>query len=256
MSERIETDDPGDGVDNESVLRVDGVSQSFGDVEVLADVSFDAAAGELTAVVGPNGSGKTTLSRIVAGLANPDEGSVTIRSNVERPVGFLPQTPGFRPMLTVAETVEFYADLLTTSDGVSTDDSLERVGLGDVPDRRVDALSGGMRRLLGLAIAFLGTPPLVVLDEPTSGLDPRMTRQFFEVAQRLADEGMAVVVTTHDLTYAADADQVVVLNLGRVVASDTPTQLLDSTNADSFTDAFLSVVGTHPTVQGGTEASS
>lgn len=236
---------------SDSLLVVEDVDHSFGDVEVLDDVSFEVPPDSVTAVVGPNGSGKTTLLDIVAGLRRPDSGTVSMDASGERPVGYLPQAPRFRPVFTVEATLSFYADLLSAP--TDLDAVMERVGLADVSDRRVDALSGGMRRLLGLAQSFLGDPSLVVLDEPTSGLDPRMTRQIFDVAAEQTDAETTVLLSTHDLRYAADADRVVVLNRGTVVDDGHPDDLADRTNTDSLVEAFLAMVGTTPTVQTGTE---
>lgn len=233
----------------EAIVTVEGVSQSFGAIDVLEDISFTIAAGSVTAIVGPNGSGKTTLSKIIAGLTAPSSGQVTIRAATERPVGYLPQEPQFRPVFTVEETLEFYAELL--SDTPPPEDTMEQVGLRAVRDRRVDALSGGMRRLLGLAQGFLGSPSLVILDEPTSGLDPRMTRRIFDVVETLADQGTAILITTHDLTHAGNADQLVVLHQGRVISQGAPDTILEQTRSDSLSEAFFSMVGTDPTVQSG-----
>jgi ABC-2 type transport system ATP-binding protein len=204
----------------------------------------------MTGLVGPYGSGKTTLSRVVTGLETPERGSVTISVDSERPVGYLPQNSQVRPTLTVSEVLEFYAGFLENVDPAA---AVERVGLGDVADRRTDALSGGMRHLLGLAVAVLGTPPLVVLDEPTSGLDPRMSRLMFDVVQDLVSEGTAILLATHDLEHATEADTVAVLHRGRVVAMEDPAELLAATSTDSLEEALLLVVGTEPTVQSGRE---
>ncbi|NHN49383.1 ABC transporter ATP-binding protein [Halostella sp. JP-L12] len=233
------------------LLTVDDVDYSFGAVSVLDGVSFEVPRRSITAVVGPNGSGKTTLAEIVAGLRRADSGEISLDARGERQVGYLPQTPRFRPAFSVEETLRFYADLLATPVDVGT--VLDRVGLGDVRDRRVDALSGGMRRLLGLAQSFLGDPSLVILDEPTSGLDPRMTKQIFDVAAAQTDEGTAIFLTTHDLSYAADADRIVVLDNGSAVSYGTPAELLERTNTDSLSEAFLATVGPTPAVQTGTE---
>ena len=234
------------------LLTVESVSHSFGTVDVLDDVSFQVPPDTVTAVVGPNGSGKTTLSRVVAGLVDPDDGTVSLGTDAERPIGYLPQEPQFRPVFTVAETLGFYTDLLTGSETPAS--AMERVGLGEAGERRVDALSGGMRRLLGIAQSFLGSPPLVVLDEPTSGLDPRMTRRIFDVLTASATEGTSIVLTTHDLTHAATADRVVVLHRGRIVARETPDELLARTDTETLAAAFFSVVGEEPAVQTGMDS--
>jgi len=235
------------------IVTATDLTRAFGEVTVLEDVPIDVDPGAVTALVGPNGSGKTTLLRILAGLLEPDDGTVRVRAPDDRPLGYLPQEPTFRGRFTVGETVDFYADLLSSP--ADRDEVLERVGLDVVADRRVDALSGGMVRLLGLAVAVLGDPPLVVLDEPASGLDPKIRAHVFDAIGELADGDTAVLLATHHLTGAELADRVVVLDRGRVVGDGAPEDVLATTGTDSLEDAFLELVSEGLTVQAGTEGS-
>ena len=217
------------------------VSLSFGDLPVLDGVSADFAAGDVTAIVGPNGCGKTTLLELVAGLRAPDSGTVTRPTGVERSVAYLPQSPRFRPAFTARETVAFY-DNLVASD-VDPAAVLERVGLGDAADRRVDALSGGMTRLLGIAQALVGDPPVVVLDEPTSGLDPDVAERIFDVVVDLAAADRAVLVASHDLPNVEDhADRVLLLADGTFRLDGSPASVRGETDTDSLRDAFSACV--------------
>lgn len=223
------------------LLTVENVSFSFGDHRVLDSVSMTAASDSVVCLVGPNGSGKTTLLRLLAGLLSPEEGQTETRASSSRAVGYLAQAPSFRPQFSVRETLSFYAALVPES--VDVTDTLERVGLGGVPERRVEALSGGMTRLLGIAQATIGDPSLLVLDEPSSGLDPMMTRHITEVIDTLASEGDAVVLSTHDLTAAERvADTVVVLDRGRIVAADSPTVLCRETDTETLESAMSELV--------------
>lgn len=235
------------------IVTAEGIAHAFDGVTVLDGIDLDVDARSMTALVGPNGSGKTTLLRILAGLLAPVDGRVRVRATGQRPLGFLPQEPTFRGRFTVGETIDFYAELLETS--VDRDAVLERVGLDVVTDRRVDALSGGMLRLLGLAVAMLGDPPLVVLDEPASGLDPKIRAHVFDAIGRLADEDRAVLLATHHLQGAELADRVIVLDRGAVVADGPPDELLAATGADSLEAAFLQSVSEGLAVQAGTEGS-
>ena len=227
------------GVVGETILEVSDISRSFGDLSVLEGVSFDVEAGTVACLVGPNGSGKTTLIRIVAGLLAPDDGEVSVAGNEdgERAVGYLAQQPAFRRQFTVAETISFYGSLVggeTDVEGI-----VDRVGLSPVADRRVDALSGGMMRLLGLAGTAVGDPSLLVLDEPSSGLDPMMTRHITDVIESLSREGNAVLLATHDLrSVERIADEVLVLGQGGLVASDSPEALLSETGTETLEDAM------------------
>jgi ABC-type multidrug transport system ATPase subunit len=208
-----------------AVLRAENLSHAYGAVTVFEDISVTVERGTVTALVGPNGSGKTTLLRILAGLLEPTEGTVSGReSESARELGYLPQQPSFRPGFTARETLAFYTSLV----GGNPDAVLDRVGLADAADRNVEALSGGMTRLLGIAQATVGDPPVVVLDEPASGLDPGMRRQTFEVVSERAAAGTAVVLSTHDTALAERfADRVFLLGGGGLLAAGSPSELVE-----------------------------
>ncbi|WP_436902634.1 ABC transporter ATP-binding protein [Halovenus halobia] len=217
-------------------LSAEGLSRAFGSVTVVADVDLSLSRGTLHAVIGPNGSGKTTLLELLAGLGQPTSGTVTAHVDATpRTIGYLPQRPAFRPSFTALETLEFYTALV----GDDPEALLARVGLGDAADRRVEDLSGGMTRLLGLAQAIAGDPPIVLLDEPGSGLDPGMRARTIEVARSLADDGTSVLYTTHDLELAEQfCDSLSVLNAGSVAATGSPTELLEAYDATSLREVF------------------
>ena len=234
-----------------TVARTDGLGVAFGDVQVFSGISMAIEGSAVTAVVGANGSGKSTLLRTLAGLLAPTEGTVSVASAGDRPVGFCPQDPRFREHFTVEETLSFYADLLDAE--VDVEETLELVGLAAVADRRVDALSGGMVRLLGIAQAVLGDPGLLVLDEPASGLDPSLRVHIFETLRAVAATGPAVVVATHHLAGAADADRVLVVDDGGVAADGAPADVVSEAGADSLEAAFSAIVGDELAVHAGTE---
>ncbi|MFD1686398.1 ABC transporter ATP-binding protein [Halobellus litoreus] len=243
-------------------LRARSIEQSFGDVEVLSGVSLSVERGEVAAIVGPNGSGKSTLLNVLAGIAASDDGSVSIPRGRggARSVGYLPQRPAFREGFSARDTLGFYAQLL---DGDVADDvaaSLDRVGLGEVADRSVGSLSGGMTRLLGLGEAVLGDPAVLILDEPGSGLDPAMVERLFDVVGDLAADGTAVVVASHELpAVETHADTVHVLDGGTFAASGSPAELLAETGANSLSAAFLRIVRARagePTVRAGVGGAS
>ena len=175
--------EPGEG----PVIDVERLGHAYGDLTVLEEVSFALSPGTVACLIGPNGSGKSTLMRLLGGLIEPTDGSVEVDARGDRPVGYLAQTPAFRPQFTVAETVDFYGSLVEGD--VDVDATLDRVGLTPVADRPVDALSGGMTRLLGLALTTVGDPGVLLLDEPASGLDPMMTAYITGVIGDVADTG-------------------------------------------------------------------
>ncbi|WEL21661.1 ABC transporter ATP-binding protein [Halorhabdus sp. BNX81] len=225
----------------EAVLTLQGIQQAFGDVSVLDGVSLDVQPGSVTCLLGPNGSGKSTLLSIAAGLRTPDDGTVTRRTDAPREVGYLPQHPAFRPHFTVAETIEFYGSLVVMD--VDESSILKQVGLEAVADRRVEHLSGGMVRLLGLAQATVGSPPVVVLDEPASGLDPQLRRHIADVIADLAADGAAVLMATHDLDAAARiADAIRVLDDGEFVAGGSSQAVRADTDTDSLGAAIDALI--------------
>ena len=237
--------------DDEPYLRATGVGRTFGDVSALADVSVAIPGGSVVALIGPNGSGKTTLLRVLAGLLAPTDGDVTYEGpSATRPLGYLPQEPAFRPGYTTAETAAFYARLVDDD----PTELLDRVGLGNVPDRRVEALSGGMTRLLGIAQALAGEPPVLALDEPASGMEPVKSQRVFDILESLAADGHAVVVTSHDLPLVErSADRIVILDRGSVVAADTPAALRDRTGGPLH-ETFTRLVEADDAVSVRTEA--
>lgn len=245
---------PNEMTDTAPVATLDGVTRTYGGIVVLDDVSLSVRPG-VTAVVGPNGSGKSTLLGTLAGVTVPVEGTVDRRTETDgegselgdsgvepslvRRVGYLPQRVPFRESFTARETLAFYARLV----GDDPDAALESVGLKDASDRRVGALSGGMRRLLGIAQATIGDPPLVVLDEPASGLDPGMRERAFHLAAENAGGGTAVVVSSHDLDLVdRHADRVVVLDRGTVAAAGSIGSLYAEYDVESAEGLYRAAI--------------
>jgi len=225
------------------ILTIEELEHTYGRVTVLDDVSFDVDPGDVTAIIGPNGSGKTTLIRAVVGLHEPSDGTVRYRGpDATRPIGYLQQRPAFRPGQTVREALTFYAALVGETEADAMD-RLERVGLAAAADRSVEALSGGMTRLVGIAQATVGDPPLIVLDEPASGLDPGMSVRIFEVAAELTAAGTAVLLSSHNLSLVErTADRVALLDDGSVAQLGTPADIRAELGTDSLLEAFESAV--------------
>lgn len=193
--------------------------------------------GECTVIVGPNGSGKTTLLESLGRLRQPTAGR--IEHFVDPPLGYLPQRPGFRRGFTVAETLEYYQQLTGRRDGPPIERLLERVGLSGRADDPVGGLSGGMTRLVGLAVALVGDPAVLLLDEPTSGLDPQMRDVITGLLAAEGDRGRTVVMVTHALE-AVDpiADRGVVMGDGAMVRAGSVTELLAETATESLPTAY------------------
>ncbi|WP_049891991.1 ABC transporter ATP-binding protein [Natronococcus amylolyticus] len=217
------------------VLEITSADYNYGSVEVLDDITTTFGEGTITALIGPNGSGKTTLLRVLAGLLEPTNGAVRYRgTDATRRIGYLPQQPAFRPGFTVLETLQFYSSLVGAGEADARK-RLEQVGLEDAAERPVEALSGGMTRLVGIAQATIGDPPVIVLDEPASGLDPGMSKHVFEIATDLASAGTAVLLSSHDLELVdRTADEVLILDDGRVVRHGPPGSIRAELGVESL----------------------
>jgi ABC-2 type transport system ATP-binding protein len=221
-----------------SAVEVTSLVKRYGDLTAVADVSLTAAAGEITAVLGPNGAGKTTTVEICAGLRTSDGGEVRVLGldprrdrALKSRVGVMPQGGGTASGVYLAakagEVLRLYAAL--HAHPLPMDALLERLGLTHVAGTPWRRLSGGEQQRLSLALAVVGRPEVAFLDEPTAGLDVQGRHATWELIGALRAAGVAVVLTTHALDEAEQlADQIVIVDAGRVVASGTPASLTQS----------------------------
>ena len=202
------------------------VGRSYRAVNALHDVSLEVAAGELVGLLGPNGAGKTTLLNLLTGVRRPTSGRVELfggdprRAEHRRRIGVTPQETGLPPTLRVGECVDLVAAHF--ADPVPRGELLDRFGLADLVRRQTGGLSGGQRRRLAVALAFVGRPSLVFLDEPTTGLDVSARHALWDGIRSFHADGGTVLLTSHYLEEVeALAQRVVVLGAGRVLADDT-----------------------------------
>ncbi len=200
-----------------------GVTVRFGRRTALKEVTFHAVQGEVRCVVGGDGAGKTTLLRAIAGALRPDAGEV-VRPRAEE-IGYMPASSGVYPDLSVDENLSFVAaayglphEALMERSG----DLLGRMGLDRARARLGSELSGGMRQKLGVLMAMLHRPRLLILDEPTTGVDPVSRSDLWWLIARAAAEGAAVALATSYLDEAERAAELLVLEGGRPVAVGTP----------------------------------
>jgi ABC-2 type transport system ATP-binding protein len=228
--------------------QVDRLTVVRGGTTVLADLSFDVAAGQVTGLLGPSGCGKSTLMRSLVGVQRITSGAVTVlgepagSAGLRRRVGYVTQAPSVYDDLTVAENLTFFARVLGTP-SARVGACIDLVDLGGFRDRLVGRLSGGQRSRVSLAVALLGEPDLVVLDEPTVGLDPVLRRDLWRTFHELAGAGAAVLVSSHVMDEATRCDRLLLMREGRLVADDTPAALLERTGASDVEGAFLALVG-------------
>ena len=227
-----------------------GLVRTYGRLRALDGLDFVATTG-VTGLLGPNGAGKTTLLRVLATVSAYDEGSLRIldedphdpagRLKIRRSLGYLPQDAGFHGGFTAFEAIDYIAVLKEHVQPRARHDEVRRVmglvGLEDVTTKKVRALSGGMRRRLGLAQALLGRPDLLVLDEPTVGLDPEQRIRFRDLVSE-AGHGRTVVLSTHQTEdVAAVCSHVVVVNHGRPLFAGSVDELTRLADGRVWIDA-------------------
>ncbi|MFR9776066.1 ABC transporter ATP-binding protein [Micromonospora sp. MS34] len=208
------------------LARADQVSRRYGDVLALDRVDLTVRAGELVGLLGPNGAGKSTLINLLVGLRRPTAGRVELFGGdprgaaSRRQLGVTPQETGLPATLRVGEVVDFVSAHFP--DPVPRAELLDRFGLTEQVRRQTGGLSGGQRRRLAVALAFIGRPRLVILDEPTTGLDVEARHSLWEAIRTFHADGGTVLLSSHYLEEVeALAQRVVVIGHGRVLADDT-----------------------------------
>lgn len=231
-------------------VRIRGLRVRRGANEVFDGFDLDIRHGQITGLLGPSGCGKTTLMRAIAGVQNVAGGSVEVLGipagspSLRSRLGYATQAASVYDDLTVLQNARFFARIL----GVPAADAervVEAVDLAAQSRARVVDLSGGQRTRVSLAVAMLGSPELLVLDEPTVGLDPVLRESLWSIFRRLADAGTSLVVSSHVMDEAARCDELVLLRDGRLVAQETPAELLTQTGAAGFDAAFLALIEGH-----------
>ena len=208
-----------------NLVHLDGVSRRFGDVVALDDVTLSIDSGRIVGLLGPNGAGKTTLLSLIQGLRRPTSGTVKLLGGspsdyrTRAGLGSTPQETALPPTLRVGEVIDYVGAHFENP--VPKAELAEEFGLADLLRRQTGALSGGQKRRLSVALAFVGRPKLVLLDEPTTGLDVDGRRTLWEAVRRQHQAGATVVLTSHYLEeIEALAERVIVIDQGRVLVDD------------------------------------
>ena len=236
----------------EPMLRLDSVHKRFGDLEVLKGVDLDVQKGEVVCILGPSGSGKSTLLRCVNLLEPPEEGEIFLEGNdickgpgsgtgeqswrldfVRQRVGMVFQQFNLFPHKTALENVTL-APRRVLGKGREESEAkatalLERVGLGDKLGQYPERLSGGQQQRVAIARALAMEPRVMLFDEVTSALDPELVKEVLDTMRELAAEGMTMLVVTHEMAFAREVgDQVVVMDGGVIVEQGKPAEVLDN----------------------------
>lgn len=226
------------------------LAKAFGKVQAVRAVSFSAADGQITALLGDNGAGKTTTIRMIAGILTPDDGTVRIdghtRENARRNLGVLSDAKGLYERQTSRENMIYYASLMGL-DRREIDKNIERavkiLEMDDIIDRRTKGFSTGqkMKVLLGRLLAF--RPQNLLLDEPTAGLDVMATRRLRAVLRNLRDEGHCLVFSTHVMQEVEQlADSVIVMHDGLSLVQNSVPALFEQTGERSMEEVFVKLI--------------
>jgi ABC-2 type transport system ATP-binding protein len=224
-------------------VEVDGVVRRLGKRRALDGVSLTVPQGVTFGFLGPNGSGKTTLLRLIAGGIRPTNGEVRVfgvrPQSAAGAIGYLPQTQGMHPLLSVYENVRLFAQLQGVRDRDEIVGAIAAVGLTDEMHRPAEQLSGGMQRRASFACSIVHRPKLLLLDEPTVGVDPEVRKVFWEHFAQLNAEGVTIVLSTHAMDEAERCQQLAVLREGHVLAAGAPAGLRSEAGAATLEDAYL-----------------
>ena len=219
-------------------IQVDSLSKAFGDVQAVADVSFEVQEGELFGLLGPNGAGKTTTINMLTGLARPDDGSITIggidcTENVKAAqhlVGVVPDESNLYPELTGMQNLTFCAALYGITKAEREERArhlIEQFGLTDAADRKFAGYSKGMKRKLTIAAGIIHRPPILFLDEPTTGIDVASARQIRQLIASLNENGTTILLTTHYIEEAERlCERIAFIVQGSIVRIDRVSDLL------------------------------
>jgi polar amino acid transport system ATP-binding protein len=249
----------------EAMIRLDGIHKRFGDLEVLKGVDIDVAKGEVVCILGPSGSGKSTLLRCVNLLEPPEKGDIYIEGHdickgpssgtgeqsweldfVRQRVGIVFQQFNLFPHKTALENVTLAQEKVLGRSRqearAKAKELLDRVGLGDKLDQYPERLSGGQQQRVAIARALAMDPHVMLFDEVTSALDPELVKEVLDTMRELAEEGMTMIVVTHEIGFAREvADRVVFMDGGVIVEEGPPAQVLESPREER-TKQFLGLV--------------
>jgi ABC-2 type transport system ATP-binding protein len=223
---------------SQNIIEARRLVKRYGDLEAVKGLSFVIRRGEIFGFLGPNGAGKTTTISMLSCLLEPTEGTAIVAGHdvvkapneVKRRIGLVPQELALYPTLSAHDNLDYFGRIYRLRGRAlrqRVDEVLEMVNLTERAKAAVNTYSGGMKRRLNIAAGLLHCPEVLFLDEPTVGVDPQSRNAIFEHVERLRDEGMTVLYTTHYMEEAERlCDRVAIIDEGRIVALDTPRKLI------------------------------
>lgn len=236
----------------EKVIEVENLVKRFGHFTANDRLSFDVYEGEIFGFLGANGAGKTTAIRILSGLSSPTSGKVKVAGfdagtqaeMIKRNIGYMCQKFSLYEDLTVRENIALYGGIYGLSRSEITERTaqlLDRLRFREYENKLISDLPLGLKQKLSFAVAVLHEPRIVFLDEPTGGVDPITRRQFWEMIYETAERGITIFVTTHYMDEAEYCDRISIMNDGRIVALNTPSNLKKQYNVSSVEEVFIKI---------------
>lgn len=235
-------------MDVNPVVSVHHLSKAFGKRPVLENIAMEVQQGEILGLLGPSGAGKTTLVKAIIGLESPDGGNVSVLGTtmpdleIIEQIGYMAQADALYHDLTALENLQFFARLYGLSKGqrkVRIEEAAQLVNLSDQLHKPIAQYSGGMKRRLSICIALLNKPKLLILDEPTVGIDPVLRKGIWKTFRQLKESGTSIIVTTHVMDEAEKCDRLAMIRNGKIIAIDSPQQLIKRSNTQTMEEAFL-----------------
>lgn len=249
------------------MITVRSVSKSFGNIEAVKNISFTIEKGKIFGILGPNGAGKSTIVNILNTRVKPDKGDVIIDGvNIKDDgeiikliMGVVPQEIALYEELSAYENLMFWGGLYNIPKSelkANVDNTLEIVDLSLRKNDKIKTFSGGMKRRINIACSLLHNPKILVLDEPTVGVDPQNRNHIFEVIERLNNEGMTIIYTTHYMEEAERfCDDIAIIDVGRIIAQGTLKELRQISNvkdlltiklADADNETITRIISENP----------
>ena len=224
----------------ETVLEVNHLIKSYGDLTAVNDISFSIEKGEIFGLLGPNGAGKTTTVEMIVGLRKPDSGSIKIcgidalrnPGGIKEIIGAQLQSTTIYDQIKIKEVIDLFGSYYYRS--IPTDELLDLVSLTEKQNSFYRTLSGGQKQRVAMALALVNDPVVLFLDEPTTGLDPQARRNVWSIITDLRNRGKTIILTTH---YMEEAEQlcrrVGIIDTGKIIALDAPFDLIANTGLES-----------------------
>lgn len=233
---------------NENVIKISELEVKYGKNIIIDNISVNIKEGEIVGFLGPSGCGKTTLVKSIIGMNSPSKGYVDVLNErmpslkVVSQFGYMAQSDALYEDLSALDNLLFFCALYGVKKDVArerADELFKLVNLEDHAKKAVKDFSGGMKRRLSLAIALVHKPKILILDEPTVGIDPVLRQKFWKEFNRVKEAGGTIIITTHVMDEAYRCDRLLMLREGKIIASGSPTNIINKSGGKTIEDAFL-----------------